>query len=69
MRIDIGKDCMFSKTKQTRTSDSHIILDNEGNRINPGKSVKIGNLVWIVPKSMVMKGVTIGGNVIIGTTL
>ena len=68
LSIEVGEDCMFSNTITIRTSDSHIITDNAtGERINPGKSVKIGNHVWIAPKSMVMKGVTVGNNVIIGT--
>lgn len=68
LSIEVGEDCMFSNTITVRTSDSHIITDNTtGERINPGKNVKIGNHVWIAPNSIIMKGVTIGDNVIIGT--
>lgn len=67
LSITIGKDCMFSNNITIRTSDSHIIMDSNGNRINHGKSVSIGNHVWIAPKSSIMKGVTIGDNVIIGS--
>lgn len=65
--ITLGKDCMLSNTIIIRTSDSHPIYDENGNRTNPAKSVVIGNHVWIAPNSTVMKGVTIGDNAIIAS--
>ena len=65
--ISIGEDCMLSNTIIIRTSDSHPIYNNNGQRINPAKSIKIGNHVWIAPNSKVMKGVTIGDGCIIGS--
>ena len=47
--IYIGRDCMFSNTIIIRTSDSHPIYDIEGKRINPAKSIHIGDHVWIAP--------------------
>ena len=47
--IKIGSDCMFSNSIIVRTSDSHPIYNNEGNRTNPAKNVVIGNHVWIAP--------------------
>ena len=58
---------MFSNTIVIRTSDSHPIYNGEGNRINPAKSIQIGDHVWIAPNSKVMKGVTIGDGSIIGS--
>lgn len=67
-RIECGEDCMFSNNIIVRTSDSHAILDIKTmERINPAKDITIGNHVWIAPKSMIMKGVKIGHNVIIGS--
>lgn len=65
--IYMGKDCMLSNTIIIRTSDSHPIYNNEGIRINPAKSIHIGDHVWIAPNSKIMKGVNIGDGCIIGS--
>ena len=68
MKIEIGEDCMFSNHIIVRTSDSHAIYSNVTNkRINPAKSIKIGNHVWIAPGSEIMKGVVVGDGCIIGS--
>lgn len=65
--LEIGRDCMFSNNVIVRTSDSHAIYDLHINqRINKTKSISIGNYVWIVPQSIIMKGVAIGDGSIIG---
>lgn len=65
--IAIGKDCMFSANIIVRTSDSHPIYDGEsGHRINPARSVAIGDHVWISAGSTILKGVTIGNGAIVG---
>lgn len=66
-KIIIGEDCMFSNTIIIRTSDSHPIYNSSGIRINPAKSISIGDHVWIAPNSKIMKGVTIGNGSIIGS--
>ena len=58
---------MFSNTIIIRTSDSHPIYNNQGIRINPAKSIHVGDHVWIAPNSKIMKGVTIGNGSIIGS--
>lgn len=58
---------MLSNTIVIRTSDSHPIYNSSGERINPAKSIHIGNHVWIAPNSKIMKGVTIGNGCIIGS--
>ena len=66
--IIIGSDCMFSNTIIVRTSDSHPIYDlKTKERLNPPKSVMIGNHVWIAPGSKIMKGAEIGDGAIIGS--
>lgn len=65
--IEIGMDCMFSNSIIVRTSDSHPIYNQTGERINSPRSVKIGNHVWVAPQTTIMKGVHIGDNVIIGS--
>lgn len=63
--ILIGKDCMFSHDIQVRTSDSHSILDQEGNRTNPAKDIHIGNHVWIGLEVLLLKGSEINDNTVV----
>ena len=64
--ITIGEDCMFSHSIAFRTSDSHVIKDHDGNRINPAKSISIGDHVWLGAHVTVLKGVEIASNSIVG---
>lgn len=66
-KIIVGEDCMFSNNIIVRTSDSHPIYNDSGERINPAKSVFIGSHVWIAPSSIVMKGAVIENGCIIGS--
>ena len=65
--IVIGKNCMFSSNINIRTGDSHSILDAEGNRINHGQSVAIGDHVWIGEGAKIMKGVQIQKDTIVAS--
>ena len=65
--IVIGKKCMFSSNINIRTGDSHSILDADGNRINPGQSVSIGDHVWIGEGAKIMKGVQLHGDTIVAS--
>lgn len=67
-KIVVGHDCMFSHPTVVRTGDSHSIIDkNSGLRINQGSDVFINDHVWIGANAIILKGVTIGSNSIIGT--
>lgn len=63
--IIIGKDCMFSSGIRIATSDSHSVLDENGERKNPASDIIIGNHVWIGANCSINKGVSIGDNSII----
>lgn len=65
-KIIIGEDCMFSNNISIRTTDSHSILDNNNNRINESKDIRIGNHVWVGLQSLILKGSIVGDNSIIG---
>lgn len=65
--ILIGDGCAFSSGIEIRTADGHSIVDMEGNRINPSKSVTIGDHVWMGSNSSASKGVHIASHCIIGT--
>ncbi len=65
-RIILGKDCMLSNHVNIRTTDSHSIIDRSGKRTNPGADILIGNHVWIGFQSLILKGVDIPDNCIVG---
>lgn len=66
-RISIGNDCMFSHHINVRTSDSHPIFNEAGERVNYPQDVIIGNHVWVAPHSIIMKGVEICDGSIVGS--
>lgn len=65
--IRIGKDCMFSSNITFRTGDSHSVLDEHINRINPSKNIYVGNHVWVGNKTILLKETHIDDNCIIAT--
>ncbi|HMI07946.1 MAG TPA: acyltransferase [Flavobacterium sp.] len=66
--IIVGDDCMFSTNIEFRTGDSHSILDNTTKkRINYAKDILVKNHVWIGANAIILKGVTLGSNSIVGT--
>lgn len=66
--IRIGRDCMFSSNIRIATTDSHSIIDLErGERINPARSIDIGDHVWIGTQVGINKGVCIGNGAIVGS--
>ena len=64
--IHIGEDCMISNSVCLRSSDSHSILNNKGERINPAGNIVINNHVWIGMQSIILKNTVVGANCIIG---
>lgn len=65
--ISIGDNCMFSSDVFMRTGDSHSVLrKGTRERINPSKSIHIGNHVWIGTKVTVLKGTRVPQDCIVG---
>lgn len=64
--VKIGERCLFSNDIVIRTGDSHSILDNKGQRINPAADVSIDNHVWIGQQVVMLKGANIGKESVIG---
>lgn len=64
--IFIGKDCMLADDISIRTGDSHPIINKNGIRTNPAKSVIIGNHVWIGTDVLILKGAKIPDECIVG---
>lgn len=63
----IGKDCLFSSEIVIRTGDSHSILNEAEERINPAKDVVVRDHVWVGYRVLIAKGVTIPENCVVGT--
>ncbi|WP_336527538.1 acyltransferase [Bacteroides acidifaciens] len=63
--IEFGNDCQLSANITLRTGDSHSIIDLQGKRTNPSKSIKIGNHVWIGNTVLIFKGTIVGDNSIV----
>lgn len=65
LTLSIGADCMISSQVYVSVSDIHPIHDRaSGARINPGRSVEIGDHVWLGLRTMVLKGTRIGSGAI-----
>lgn len=64
-KITVGDECMFSHDVNVRTTDSHSILNKEGERINPSEDIVIGNHVWIGIRSTILKGSKLASNSIV----
>jgi len=65
-KIEIGKDCMFSADIVIMNTDVHRIYDIDTKlKTNEGKSINIGNHVWLGMRAIILKGVTIGDNSIV----
>jgi len=65
--VTIGNDNLFSSQIYITTTDSHSIIDlAEGKRINPSLPVIIGDHNWVGTRTMILKGVSIDQNIIVG---
>ncbi|WHP47495.1 acyltransferase [Mannheimia bovis] len=65
--IHIGKDCMFANGYEIRTSDMHPIYSlKNGERINFGANIYIGNHIWLGRDVVILKGVTLADNIMVG---
>lgn len=63
----IGHDNMFSSGVVIRLADPHLIYDaTTQKRINPTKSVYLGDHIWVGQDVMVLKGVQVGTGSILG---
>ncbi len=64
--IFIGKDCMFAEDVFVSNTDGHPIFNEVGERINHGKSVLIGDHVWLGRCAEILKGASIESGSIVG---
>jgi acetyltransferase-like isoleucine patch superfamily enzyme len=64
--IIIGDDCQIADDVSIWATDSHPIIDLNGEVYNNSKPIYIENHVWIGNKSIILKGVSIGNDAIVG---
>lgn len=64
--VSIGNNCLFADNIELWASDSHSILNEKNELVNKEKPVIIGDRVWIGGHVIILKGVTINDESIIG---
>lgn len=64
--ITFGDDCLLSWNILIMDTDAHPVYDQRGIIVNEDKSIKVGNKVWIGCRSLILKGVEIPDNCVIG---
>lgn len=64
--IKFGRDIQFSWDCLVMDSDTHAILDEQGNHMNPDKDIVFGDKVWIGNGCMILKGTTVPDVCVIG---
>lgn len=65
--VSIGKDCMFSREIEIRSTDVHKIYDlTTGERLNLAKKIMIGDHVWVAARVIISKGTIIPDGCVVG---
>lgn len=62
--VYIGDDSMIASGVEIWVSDTHVVVDQNGNIINYGKSVKIGKHCWLGRNVKILKNTEISDNTI-----
>jgi acetyltransferase-like isoleucine patch superfamily enzyme len=65
-KVTFGDDCLLSWDVLIMDTDFHSIRTSIGKVLNVPKEIQIGNHVWVGCRSLILKGVTIPDNCIIG---
>lgn len=64
--IEIGRDCQLGPQVMIVTSHHDRTPDGGVSRVPRGRPVKIGDRAWIGARAMILPGVTVGDDVVIG---
>lgn len=65
--VDIGEKCIFADRVTLRTGDSHSVLDVDGKRTNPSRSIVVGKHVWVAQQVIILKGSSIADDSVVGS--
>ncbi len=63
--ITFGRDCLVSWDVLILDSDFHPVIEADGRESVPEAPIAFGDRVWLGARSMVLKGVTLGDDVIV----
>ncbi|MBQ8668145.1 acyltransferase [bacterium] len=66
-QIDIGPNCRFAHGIEINCTDHHSILDENGQLLNKGEYIKIGEHVWVCRAATIMKNTTIPNGCVVAT--
>ncbi|WP_068259965.1 acyltransferase [Janibacter limosus] len=65
--VIIGSDAMFSHQVTFRTADPHLVYSaTTHKRVNPSRSIWVGDHVWLGQEALILKGAHIGSGSILG---
>ncbi len=65
--IIIGNDGLFARDITVRVADPHLLYDIQSKkRVNPSKSVLIGDHVWVGQHALILKGTVLGSGSVLG---
>lgn len=64
--VTIGSDCMLAWGLEIRSTDSHGIYDEFGERVNPASDIVIGDRNWIGAQASILGGVHLCEDTVIG---
>ena len=63
--VIIGEKCMISFNVEITCTDTHSILDLNGNLLNKGEKIEIGNNVWLCKNITILKNTKILDNSVV----
>ena len=64
--IEIGRDCQLGPQVMVVTSHHPRTADGGVSKVPEGRAVRIGDRAWIGARALILPGVTIGDDVVIG---
>jgi acetyltransferase-like isoleucine patch superfamily enzyme len=64
--ISIGRDCQFGPQVMVVTSHHERLSDGRVSTVPEGRAVRIGDRAWVGARVLILPGVTIGDDVVIG---
>jgi maltose O-acetyltransferase len=67
-RVQLGKGCMVGARTVILDSDFHGLHPRQRRMVGVSKPVEIGDNVWIGMGAMILKGVTVGQDAVIGAS-